>query len=188
MEQKSSSRTDVIMAGLGGMGVLIAGQILSHAALKKCKYVTWLPSYGVQKRGGLVECTILFSDEKEIASPLIDQAQTVMVLDSSQFKAFEPRVRPGGVMLVESAGLEEEQERDDYELLKINAIEIATSTGDIRRNSLVLLGAYVAVNDAIPAELIEAELKERFGASETVLESNQKAFRRGVELGEALKQ
>ncbi|MBI4619924.1 MAG: 2-oxoacid:acceptor oxidoreductase family protein [Desulfobacterales bacterium] len=182
MEEKSNSRTDVIMAGLGGMGVLIAGQILAWAALKKYQHVSWLPSYGVEKRGGLCECTVIFSDQ-DIASPLIDRAQTVVVFDGSQLKTFEPRVLPGGMILVESSGLEDEQERRDYELVKIPGVEIAVSMGIRQVSNLILLGAYISIRDAMPSELIEKELGRRFGTKKTILECNQKAFRQGLELG-----
>ena len=182
MEEKSNSRTDVIMAGLGGMGVLIAGQILAWAALKNYQHVSWLPSYGVEKRGGLCECTVILSDQ-DIASPLIDRAQTVVVFDGSQLKTFEPRVLPGGMMLVESAGLEDEQEGRDYELVKIPGVEIAVSMGIRQISNLILLGTYVSIRDAMPSELIEEELGRRFGTKKTILECNQKAFRQGLELG-----
>lgn len=182
MEEKSNSRTDVIMAGLGGMGVLMAGQILAWAALKKYEHVSWLPSYGVEKRGGLCECIVIFSDQ-DIASPLIDRAQTVVVFDGSQLKTFESRVLPGGMILVESSGLENEQERRDYELVKIPGLEIAVSMGIRQISNLVLLGTYISIRGAMPSELIEGELKRRFGRKKAILECNQNAFRRGLELG-----
>jgi len=181
MEQKSISRTDVIMAGLGGMGVLMAGQILSRAALKKYQHVSWLPSYGVEKRGGLCECTVIFSHE-EIASPLLDQAHTVVVFDGAQFKTFEPRVRTGGIMLVENTGLQDEREKKDYELLRIPGLEVAVTMGESQVNNLILLGAYIATCKTLPPELIEEELERRFATKKAIFERNQRVFRKGLEL------
>ena len=186
MEEKSNSRIDVIMAGLGGQGVLMAGQILSWAALKKYKHVSWLPSYAVEKRGGLCECTVIFSDG-EIASPLIEQAQTVLVFDGSQFKPFEPRVLPGGMLLSEKTGLQDMQERKDYALVKVPGLENAVSMGGRQVNNLILLGTYVGITDAVPPELVEGELEGKFGKKEEVLKRNQAAFARGLELGRGLK-
>ena len=186
MEEKTSSRTDVIMSGLGGMGVLLAGQILSWAALNKYKYVSWSPSYGVEKRGGLCECTVIFSDE-EIASPLLDQAQTVVVFDGSQLETFEPRVLPGGKILVESSGLEGDQGRKDYELVKVPGMEIAVGLGGAQVNNLILLGAYIGLTDAVPQELIEQELDRRFGTKkESIIKRNREALKKGLELGKTL--
>ena len=149
MEKKSNSKNDVIMAGLGGQGVLMAGQILSWAALKKYRHVSWLPSYAVEKRGGLCECTVIFSDE-EIASPIIDQAQTVLVFDGSQLKAFEPRILPGGMLLSEKTGLQDIQEKKDYNLVQVPGLETAVSMGGGQVNNLILLGAYVGITGAVP--------------------------------------
>ena len=186
MEQKATSKAEVIMAGLGGMGVLVAGQVVSWAALQRYKHVSWAPSYAVARRGGLCECTVIFSDE-EIASPLLDQAQTVIVFDGSQMKAFESRVRAGGVMIVEKAGLTDTPERGDFTLLPVPGMEIAISLGESLINNLILLGVYVKTDRVIPCELIERELERRYGSKEKILERNKTAFRRGLELGKTIK-
>ena len=186
MEQKSNSKIDVIMAGLGGQGVLMAGQLLSWAALKEYRHVSWLPSYAVEKRGGLCECTVIFSNE-EIASPLIDQAQTVVVFDGSQLTTFEPRVLPGGMILAEKTGLPDDQKSKDYKLVEVPGLETAVSMGGSQVNNLILLGTYVGITKAISPDLIQAELENKFGKKEAILEQNQKAFARGIELGQALK-
>ena len=85
--------------------------------------------------------------------------------------------------MVESAGLEDEQERRDYELVKIPGVEIAVSMGIRQVSNLILLGTYISIRDAMPSELIEEELKRRFGKKKAILECNQNAFRQGLELG-----
>ena len=184
MGQKQIAKTDVIFVGLGGMGVLMAGKLLSTAALNQYKYVSWLPSYGVEKRGGLCECTVVYSD-KEISSPIIDQAKAVIAIDNSQFNVFENRVKPGGMYVVESSGLQEERKRTDYQLLKVAGREAAIDLGDIQLCSLVLLGAFAEASDTVQADSVEKELKSRFSSNETVLERNLNAFKKGVELGTA---
>jgi 2-oxoglutarate ferredoxin oxidoreductase subunit gamma len=186
MEQEASSRVELIMAGLGGMGVLTAGQLLSWAALQRYKNVSWVPSYDTSRRGGLCECTVIFSDE-EITSPLLDQAQTVMLFDGSQLKTLEPRVRPGGVMIVESAGLTDSQKREDFRLVPVSGLEVAVGMGDSLLNNLVLLGVYAEVVKAISADLIEEELERRYGSKESVLKRNREAFRQGLKLAKTIK-
>ena len=168
------------------MGVLVAGKILALGALNRYRHVLWFPSYATEKRGGLCECTIIFSDN-EIPSPIIDQSQTVIVLTGSQLKNFEPRVLPGGMMLVDSAGLDEdERERKDYKLLQIPGMEFALSTGELH-NNLILLGAYIEVTDKVPPEFIEEAMEKMLGAEKLIKERNLKAFRQGIELGASLK-
>jgi 2-oxoglutarate ferredoxin oxidoreductase subunit gamma len=183
MEPRSTLRGDVVFAGLGGMGVLVAGRILALGALNRYKHVSWFPSYGVEKRGGLCECTVVFSDH-EIPSPILDQSQTVVVLTGSQLKNFEPRVLPGGMMLVDSAGLdEEERKRKDYKLLKVPGMEFAISTGNLQINNIILLGAYIGLTDKVPAEFVEEAIRKMLGTEEQVRKQNLQAFMRGIELG-----
>ena len=186
MLQEAPSKAEVIIAGIGGMGVLVAGRLLASAALPRYKHISWMPSYGEARRGGPSECTVVLSDQ-EIASPILDQAQTVMLLDSSQLKAFEARVRPEGVMIVESAGLKDKPERKDFRLLPVSGLEIAMGIGGVLVNNLILLGVYTEVIKPLPPELIEEELERTYGDREAILRRNKEAFRQGLELGKTVK-
>lgn len=187
MEQKTNSKSEVMIAGIGGMGVLVAGQVLAWTALEKYKYVSYVPSYEAARRGGLSECTVVFSDE-EISSPILDQVETVIVLDGAQLKSFEPRVRPGGFIIAESAGLTDKPERDDFRLLPFSGLDIAIALGDNRVNSLILLGVYVELTKSVPSELVGAELNRRFEDKEEILKRNREAFTRGLELAKTAAQ
>ena len=183
MGQKEYFRDELFIAGLGGMGVLFAGKLLASVAFKKFKHVSWLPSYGVQPRGGLSECTVIFSEER-ISSPLMDQAKTVILIDGSQYKVMEPRVRPGGLMILDKSGFNEDKEREDIRVLPLPAMETAVSIfGQAGSTNLILLGAYIAATEAMPAEVIIDEMEKSFGKKEDVLKRNKVAFERGLELG-----
>ena len=182
MDQNGGKRGEVLMAGIGGMGVLVAGQVLLEAAFKSHEYVSYISSYGFARRGGLCECTVIFADEK-IASPLLDRSQVVMLLDSSQFGSFEPRVRPDGIVIAEKAGLTAERRREDYTFYALPALEIAASMGSALGKNLIMLGAYISITGAIDPDGIEAELRTRYREKETLMGQNVEAFRRGLELG-----
>jgi len=173
------------MAGLGGMGVLLAAELLALAALTEYRYVTWVPSYYTTMRGGPCECTVIFSQE-EIASPLLPQAEAVIVFDASQLRLFEGRVRPGGLLVIEAAGLDEESKRDDVRVLKVPGLEIAVGIGGTQGANFVLLGTYVTASKAIAAQLVERELEQRFTGRESLLRINGGALRKGLELGKDL--
>jgi len=186
MQQETQTKAELIIAGLDGMGVLSAGNILATAALKKYRYTSWLPGYGAEKRGGLCECTMVISDE-EIASPILDQAQTVLLLDSSQVGGFANRVRPGGIMIVESTGLTYEPERKDFRLLPVAGLEKAMEMGSSVVNNLIMLGVYTELVKPLLPELIEKELERRYGDKGSVLELNKRAFQQGLEMGKTIK-
>ena len=182
MTQEPLFRGEVIMAGLGGGGILTSGTLLAEAALTKFKNVTWFPSYAISKRGGLCECTVVFSDD-EIASPLLSQADGIIVAEAAQFSDFEGRVRPGGTMIVESAGLKAKPRRKDIKIAAVPAIKTAIGlTGGSQVANLVLLGAFIEAAKIIAPELIEQQLEKSFAGKKNVLEINKKAFQEGRNL------
>jgi 2-oxoglutarate ferredoxin oxidoreductase subunit gamma len=182
MKQKLPTRGEVIITGLGGAGVLTAGTLLAEVATSKYKNVTWFPSYAISKRGGLCECTVVFSND-DIASPLLSQADGVIVAEAAQFEDFEGRVRPGGTMIIEKAGLQAKAKRKDIRVIEVPAIETAISlSGTSQGANLVMLGAFVGTTQIISPELIKQQLKETFSGKEEVLKANLKAFEQGLNL------
>ena len=176
------SKNDVIMAGVGGMGVLMAGKLLAWTALEKYKYVSWLPSYGVEKRGGVCECTVIFSDS-EISSPLLDQAKTLIVFAGSQLGTFETRVNGNGIMLIDSADIKDEPKRSDYKLIKIPAIKTAHEKGDAKISNLIMLGAYLGAAQVLSAELVQEVVRKNLGKNEATISRNKEAIQLGIKLG-----
>ncbi len=178
MEEGSSIRHEVIMSGTGGKGVLVAGQLLAEAGMQKYNYVTWTPTYFAAMRGGSCECTVILSNEK-IASPLLTKAEVVIVFEPSQLKDFEARVKQDGIFIIESTGLPGVK-RQDIRIVKVPAAETAVKLGGIMAANLVLLGTYVEITKAAPAELVEIEIERRFGGNEKRLSLNKQAFRQGM--------
>lgn len=183
MERPTPCRTDVIFAGLGGQGVLLAGLLLAEAGASEYANVVWTPSYATRVRGGPSECTVILSQE-EICSPLLSRAQAVVLMQPWKLEELEGRVRPGGLLLVEAAGLDGRKGgRPDVRMLAVPGQEVALGLGDRMAANLVLLGACVAATGALPAGSVERELERRFGRKGEVLALNREAFRRGLELG-----
>ena len=173
------------MAGLGGQGVLMVGKLLTQAATANYRHVLWFPSYYQAVRGGDCECTVILSDE-DIASPILPQASSVVIMDASQIEHFENRVRPGGLLLLASTAAAAEVTRKDIEVLSLPAVETAAKLGAPQMANMVLLGAYLGVREVIPPQLIEQEMEKTFGGREEALSLNKKAFRQGLELGQRL--
>ena len=180
MEQGANKRADLIIAGLGGQGILMGGKLLAAAAISQYKNALWLPSYASRVRGGPSECTVIFSDA-DIDSPVLSEADVIILVDPPQFKLFEKRVRSGGYLIVESAGLKETTERADIKMLPVPALDMAIEMGDRRASNMILLGVYIGIADNISPPILEEELKRRFDKKEKVLSLNLNAFRKGIE-------
>ncbi|MEE8471972.1 MAG: 2-oxoacid:acceptor oxidoreductase family protein [Dehalococcoidia bacterium] len=172
---------DVIMAGIGGRGVLVAGLVLAQAALTRFDHVVWLPSMTTAMRGGPCEAAVSFSSEP-IASPLVWRPQAVVVMESSQLQGLEDRVQPGGVIIVEEAGLGRKVKRDDVRVMMVPAIATAVEIGDSQAANMVLLGVYIGLTRVLPPELVESQIAGKFGGNDRVLSLNRAAFSRGLKL------
>jgi 2-oxoglutarate ferredoxin oxidoreductase subunit gamma len=185
-----NDRHMVIAAGIGGSGVVWVGTLVARAGLRKYEYATRFPNFSALMRGGPCECTVILSGTP-ILSPLVARGDALLILNNSQLPFFEERVRPGGVVILESTGLKAKLERKDLRLFEMPAIEIAASMGSTLVAGMILLGAYVQATNIFPPEFIERELEARFGIVETgvravgkdaLLTQNVEAFRRGLEL------
>ncbi len=170
------------MAGVGGKGVLTAGLLLAQAAMDYYHSVMWFPSYQAAMRGGPCECTVILS-QVEIASPILTQANSVVIMEPSQFKPFEGRLIHGGLFIAESAGLQQEAiSRKDARLVLVPAVEAALELGETQISNFVLLGAYLELTGALLQSVVESHLEKRYAGREKSLSLNLAALRRGAHL------
>ena len=102
----------IIIAGFGGQGVLSLGQFIAYAALYENKAVTWLPSYGPEMRGGTANCSVVV-DDTEVASPIIAVPDTLIAMNKPSLDKFKNKVRPGGLIIVNSSLISDKVERTD---------------------------------------------------------------------------
>ncbi len=151
---------DVIMAGFGGQGILMIGNVLAVAALRHGYRVTFFPAYGVEMRGGTANCTVTISD-REIGSPVTSRPLGVIAMNEPSVAKFGPRVRPEGVVVVNASLVGEGAfSRHDVRVLGVRCNEIAAELGDPRLASMVALGAYVGATDVVPVERVFEALPE----------------------------
>ena len=134
---------DVIIAGFGGQGILLVGNILASAAMEEGKHVAYVPTYGVEMRGGTANCTVVISN-REIGSPVIGKPLSAIIMNSPSLMKFEDRLKPGGLLLLNSSLVDpHDVSRKDLELVPIPLNEIASQLGYTKLANMVALGAYV---------------------------------------------
>ena len=172
----------VICAGFGGQGVMSMGQLLAYAGMIEDKYVSWLPSYGPEMRGGTANCGVTVSDE-EIGSPIItNDADIAIVMNLPSLIKFEKDVKPGGKIFVNSSLIEKKVERTDIEVYYIDANKIAADIGNIKAANLVMLGAVLKSTPIVDIESILEAFKKVFGPSkERFIPQNREALIKGGE-------
>ena len=173
--------TEVVMAGFGGQGMLLAGKILAQASLALGREVSWLPSYGPEMRGGTANVIVCISSQP-IGSPLIESPRALIVMNLPSLEKFAPKVRPGGVIVVNSSLVDRDPRRDDCVVIQVPARELASKAGTDKASNFVMLGAYVGATDVVPAEAIEAAIEKEFGGDKArFIPTNTVAFRAGLE-------
>jgi 2-oxoglutarate ferredoxin oxidoreductase subunit gamma len=173
---------EVIISGFGGQGTLFAGQLLAHAVMDQGFHVTWIPSYGPEMRGGKARCTVIVSDE-EIGSPLVSRPSIAIVLNIPSMDAFEPAVKPGGLLIVNSSLVTRRSDRDDIRALYIPATDAATELGNIRLANVICLGALVQATAIVPLEAVSQALDDHLPKRHRdLLDLNKAALRKGADL------
>ena len=177
-------QNDVIMAGFGGQGILLIGKILAYAGMHEGKEVSWLPSYGPEMRGGTANCTVVISD-RPVGSPVIRSPRAVVAMNLPSLDKFEPDVRPGGLLLINSSLINRKAARDDLTVIEFPANQIANELGNRRGANMVALGVYLGATEAVSLEEVVEVVRETFAAKPGVIEINITALHRGHELGAA---
>ncbi|NPA24543.1 MAG: 2-oxoacid:ferredoxin oxidoreductase subunit gamma [Deltaproteobacteria bacterium] len=174
---------DVIMAGFGGQGIMLIGNLLAYAAIREDKNVTFLPSYGVEMRGGTANCAVVI-DERDIGSPIVGRPMSLIVMNRPSLVKFEPRMKPGGVLILNRTLVPPEvSERDDIDLVPLDLNALAEkAAGNVRLANMVALGAYVkksgVVSVSAVAEALEDALNPKY---HKMIPANRQAIEAGAE-------
>lgn len=172
----------LIIAGFGGQGVQLMGQLLAKAGMKEDKFVSFLPSYGPEMRGGTTNCNVVISSEP-VASPIVGEATCAMVLNLPSLIKFESAVIPGGALIVNTSLCDKKVERSDIRVINIPANDIAIELGNIRVVNMIMLGAYLELSKAVSVDAVMECLREAFGPKrENLLPINRKAMEAGAAL------
>jgi 2-oxoglutarate ferredoxin oxidoreductase subunit gamma len=151
---------EMIFAGFGGQGVLSMGTLLAYAAMKEGKEVSWMPSYGPEMRGGTANCIVNISDQP-ISSPIVSEYDTAVVLNQPSLKKFEPRIKPGGILIWESTNIKKPPSRTDVDVYALPAIDKAThELKNVKVMNMLVLGALIKINGIVKKESLLIALKE----------------------------
>ncbi|MCX5904338.1 MAG: 2-oxoacid:acceptor oxidoreductase family protein [Proteobacteria bacterium] len=168
-----------IFSGFGGQGVLSMGNTLANAAMLQGKYVTYLPSYGAEVRGGTANCTVAIGDE-EIASPVASEPDFVVSMNQPSFLKFQSTLQTGGLILVNSTLVNVAAARGDIEVIEVPTSELAEKLGSIRAANMVMLGAFIKVSNLVSFQLMLKNLPEILGEGKAkLIKINKEALEAG---------
>jgi len=170
-----------MFAGFGGQGVLSMGLTLAQAAMLEGKYVTYLPSYGAEVRGGTANCTVVISDE-EIASPVASSPEFIVAMNQPSLARFQNQIQSGGLFFVNSSLIEAEVSRDDIDVISVPANSIAEKLGSPRSANMVMLGVFIKKSNLIPLSSVIEELRDTLKNKQKLIAINKQALMAGYDL------
>ncbi len=173
------------VAGFGGQGVLLLGQLLAEAGMDYGLEVSWLPSYGPEMRSGTSNCHVRLS-ARPIDSPLVSGSHVLIALNEPSLRKFLNAVLPGGTVLYNGTEIPEDLRREDVALYALPFFEIADKEGASKAGNIVALGALLEATRLLPAEVVEHAMA-RVIRSEKWLEIDRRALSRGMEAVRSLK-
>ena len=152
-------KEEIIIAGFGGQGVLSMGKILAYGGIMQDQEVSWLPSYGPEMRGGTCNVSVILSDNK-ISSPILSRFDTAIILNQQSMDKFEKQVKPGGLLIYDTNGINRHPERTDITVCRIDAVEEAAKMGNAKAYNMVVLGAFLKMKPIVTMENVIRGLKK----------------------------
>ncbi|WP_165157411.1 indolepyruvate oxidoreductase subunit beta [Parabacteroides sp. ZJ-118] len=192
-------KTDIILSGVGGQGILSIAAVIGEAALKENLYMKQAEVHGMSQRGGDVQSNLRLSDEP-IASDLIPKgrADLIISLEPMEGLRYLPYLKREGWLVTNSRPFANipnypEIERVNAELDKLprkvvlDVEEIAREAGSARAANIVMLGAATPFL-GIDYDKIEAGIRRIFGRKgEEIVRMNLKALKAGYDLARNLR-
>ena len=170
----------VRVAGFGGQGVLLLGEVLAEAGLDAGLEVSWLPSYGPEMRSGTSNCHVRLSSQI-IDSPLVTVPNVLVAMNEPSLRKFDASVQPGGWIIYNGDTFPEDCVRQDVHVVALPFTHIADQLGDSRACNMVMLGALLEITNALPQASIDAALR-RLVKHQKWVDLDERALARGREL------
>jgi len=187
-------KTDIILSGVGGQGILSIAAVIGEAALEEGMYMKQAEVHGMSQRGGDVQSNLRISD-KPVASDLIPRgkADLIISLEPMESLRYLPFLKPGGWLVTNSEPFINIPNYPDIETVYaelnklpnkvvLNVDGIAKELGSVRAANMVMLGAATPFL-GIEYDKIEAGIRRIFSRKgEEIVEMNLKALAAGYDV------
>ncbi len=184
-------KSDIILAGVGGQGILTIATVIGYAAVESGLYLKQAEVHGMSQRGGNVQSHLRIAD-KEIFSDLIPEGGADLIVSVEPMEALRylPYLSPQGWLITNTTPFKNIPNYPEIDkiLAEINkqprhialdADAMAKAVGNVRGMNIVIAGAASVFID-IPFEKMEAGIGTIFARKGAdVVEKNLAAFRAG---------
>ena len=156
----SGKYMDVVIAGFGGQGVMLIGNLLAYSGMGFGLNVTYMPEYGPEMRGGTANCTVVIASD-DIGSPIIKRPKSLIIMNQPSLDKFLPRLESNGMAVVNTSLVDTaEVDLQTVRLVSVPANQIADSLGNTKMANMVALGAYIEAMGILGIDTVKEALKE----------------------------
>ena len=171
----------MIFSGFGGQGLMTLGKFIAELLMHEHE-VTYFPSYGTEVRGGTAYCHVCVSD-RPIASPVVEEATCLVVMNQMSYDRFAPIVQGDGLVLANSSMVQPTGAHGQARLVGVDASGLANEMGNVRVANMIMLGALVALKHLAAEKDVVAMLERKLGADagkREILDLNKQALKVGA--------
>ncbi len=174
------STTKYLFAGFGGQGILFSGKVLAYKGLTDGKFVSWLPSYGPEMRGGTANCSVIVGDTP-VGSPIVSNPDILIAMNLPSLDLLEDKVVSGGMIFVDSSLVERKVKRTDVKVFYVPATKLASENGMDKLANMIIMGKVLKETNGFEnEESVNNALNKVISAKhQDMLEINLKAMRIG---------
>ena len=171
-------KVEVRISGLGGQGVVLAGQILGRAAIYGGKNVVQTQSYGAEARGSLAKSEIIISDET-IGFPTVRKCDILIAMNQEALDKHLQSLKEDGILIVDTSYVKQIPEKK-VKLFKVPATEMAEKTfGSKIYSNMIMLGILNKVSKLVSEEAMQNAIEDTVGTKNANI--NKKAYKKGKE-------
>ncbi|OGL17784.1 MAG: hypothetical protein A3G97_01510 [Candidatus Rokubacteria bacterium RIFCSPLOWO2_12_FULL_69_21] len=170
-------RQEVRLAGYGGHGIVLAGQLLGKAAaIYDGKEAVFTQSYGPEARGGASSADLVISDGP-VDYPLVSRPNFLVAMFQEAYERYRPEMAEGGLLVIDTDLVKPSADEGPYRA--VPATRLAEGLGKKIVANVVMLGFFTAVSGLVRREAVEAAL--RSSLAPRLLDLNLRAFATGYD-------
>jgi 2-oxoglutarate ferredoxin oxidoreductase subunit gamma len=167
------------ISGLGGQGVVLAGQILGRAAVYDGKNVVQTQSYGAEARGSIAKSEVIISDGK-IGFPIVRRCDILVAMNQEALDRHLKDLKEDGVLIVDSTYVKKIPETK-AKIFKIPATEHAEKTfGDKIYANMLMLGALTKATNIVSEKAMKKAIQD--AVMKNIADINEEAYKKGKQL------
>ena len=172
-------RVEVRISGLGGQGVVLAGEILGRAAVYDGKYAVQTQSYGAEARGSAAKSEVIISDQN-IGFPKARKCDILVAMSQSALNKHLENLRENGILLVDGDRVKE-LPKVEARVYRVPATKIAETELKSRiYANVVMLGALTKIIGIVSEAAVKKAIVS--SVSEETKQRNLEAFLKGFRL------